>query len=228
MSDGGSTSAPFWETDEAVDRFAAREPDRRLLGLLDDGTAHGRVRALDLGCAAGRNTVVLAEAGFDFFAVDSSAAMVERTRERVATLVGEAEAARRVLHGTMVDLSLFPEGRFDLVLTLGVLHQAKSRGEWEAAVSEVSRVLAPGGLLLHASWSPSARPEGVPLQVVPDEENVFSGFHSGRHYLLEAPEHDEALSRHGLVPAVPTEVVRRPTEKGERVTINGLYRRVRD
>jgi len=223
-SQAGDT--PFWESPEAVERFANRDPDVRLLGLLDEYLQPGQVRILDLGCAAGRNTVVLAERGFDVLAVDSSVAMVERTRQRVGVILGGLEAERRVLVGSMNDLGFLADASVDLVVALGVLHQAGSRIQWKRAVTEIGRLLRDGGLLLSAVWSPRTRPDGQPLQEVHDEERVYLGFHSGRHFLLEADDLDSEMARHGFVAAAPTEVVEVDSENGQRVTINGLYRRV--
>ena len=98
------TSDEFWESAEQVETFAARAPDRRLLALLDAFERPEATRVLDLGCAGGRNTVVLAERGFDFCAIDASLAMVNKTRQRVAATVGAIEAQRRVRVGRMEDL----------------------------------------------------------------------------------------------------------------------------
>lgn len=226
MADREQSLDSFWETAEAVERFAGRPPDHRLTRMIDRYAEPSRVRALDLGCAGGRNTVLLAEAGFDVYAVDSSSAMVAHTRSRLASLLGEAEAAARVRLGVMKDLSAFEAGSFDLVVALGVLHQAESRAEWESAVRELSRVLVVGGVLLHAAWCPETRPEGVPLTGVPGEKDIFLGPHSGRHFLLDAGAHDAEMVVRGFAAVAPSEVVRVETERGQRITINGVYRRV--
>ena len=74
-----SDTRSFWEDPDRVEQFAGREPDRRLLELLDSFEAPRTTRVLDLGCAGGRNTAVLAERGFDVLAIDSSSSMVART-----------------------------------------------------------------------------------------------------------------------------------------------------
>jgi SAM-dependent methyltransferase len=214
----------YWEDPEQVEAFAAREPDLRLLELLAAYPDPGRTRVLDLGCAGGRNTVVLAERGFDFYAIDASNAMAERTRQRVAAVLGRAEARRRVRLGRMEDLSDFAAGWFDLVIALGVYHSASSRTEWDRAIAETVRVLAPGGRVLVASFTPASDPTGEGLRPVPGEPHAYEGFAAGRLFLLHADELDAAMARHGLVPAVPTETVTAPTGSGRRVTANGLYR----
>jgi len=217
----------FWESEEAVERFAGKEPDVRLLELLHGHPDPGQVHVLDVGCAAGRNTVVLAERGFDVFAIDGSEAMVARTRERVARVLGSDEADRRVERGSMDDLSRFADASVHLLVALGVLHQATSESQWIGAISEMSRCAAQDAILLVAVWSPRSRPHGESIRRVAGEEHVYEGFHTGTHYLVEPPLLDSALASVGFEAVVPTDDVLVETEKGWRVTINGLYRRAR-
>lgn len=213
----------FWETAEAVARFEARDPDLRLLELLGSAAPPEMLRVLDLGCASGRNAVELARRGYDVHAVDASRAMVARTRERIGAILGAREAKRRVVFGSMEDLGHLEGETFDLVVALGILHQAVSAGQWESAIAEIARVLKPRGRALVAAWSPRSRPDGVDLVRVRGEENVYEGFHSGRHYLVSAAALDGQMARHRLVPVVPTEEVEVEMGAGHRVTVNGLY-----
>jgi SAM-dependent methyltransferase len=222
------TSTPsesFWESVETVERFTGKEPDVRLLELLQAYSEPAEVRVLDVGCAAGRNTLMLAERGFDVFAIDSSEAMVARTRERVSRVLGSEESERRVRLGRMEDLAGFGDVSIDVLVALGVLHQATSGSQWTGAVREMSRCVVPGGLLLVAVWSPRSRPHGESVQRTAGEEHVYEGFQTGTHYLVEGPVLDSALATAGFVPVVPTVDVFVETEKGWRVTINALYRR---
>lgn len=214
----------FWEEPEQVERFAARQPDRRLVELLDGYGEPARVRVLDIGCAGGRNTLLLAAAGFDVHAIDASHAMIERTRERVAELLGSHEARRRVRVGSMVDLD-FESGSFDLVVALGLYHNADSPEEWDRALSETARVLKPGGVLLVANLANRIRPESAPLTRVPGMPNVYEGLPSGRVYLVDAAGLDAAMADHGLDAETPTRTVQVVKNGGLRVTVNGLYRK---
>lgn len=215
----------FWEDPERVEEFASRAPDRRLLELLDAYDDPASVRVLDLGCAGGRNTVVLAQRGFDFQAIDASEAMVTKTRERVESLLGREEARRRVRLGRMGDLGRFAAESFDLVVALGIYHGAESQVGWDRAIEETVRVLVPGGQLLVASFSPRADPKGEGLRAVSGTSHMYEGIESGPLYLLEADEMDRGMLRHGLVPVVPTDTVTVATELGHRVTVNALYRK---
>jgi SAM-dependent methyltransferase len=215
----------FWEQPDTVDRFAAREPDEELLGLLDRWDEPSRVRVLDLGCAAGRNTVALAERGFDTWSLDSSRAMRERTRERLAKLLGKAEASRRVRDGVMNDLSLFADDSFALVVALGVYHNATRREEWDGALAETARVLAPEGFLLTAVFTPETDLTGEGLCPVPDEPHVYEGLPSGRVFFVEPQVLDQEMARFGLRSERPIRVVVKATEGERRVINRGLYRK---
>jgi SAM-dependent methyltransferase len=219
---------PFWERPEVVEQFAARAPDHRLARLIERYDEPGATRVLDLGCAGGRNTVLLAERGFDVWAVDASRAMVERTRERVAHVLGAAAARERVRPGRMDDLSTFADASFDLVVALGVHHGATSRREWELAIAETARVLRPGGRLLVNHFTPEVDLTGEGVRPVAGEPGVYDGLSDGRGVLLDAADLDAAMARYSFVPEVPSETVRVETARGRRVSVNALYLRVRE
>jgi SAM-dependent methyltransferase len=216
----------FWEESEQVERFAVKEPDNRLVQLLQSFDQPQDVRVLDLGCASGRNTVLLAQAGFDFYALDSSEPMIRKTRQRVAAIVGEPPATDRVRTGVMQDLGQFEDGFFRLVVALGIFHQAESTDLWERAVQETSRVLQSDGLLLTASFSPESQPQGEPLRPIPGQAFMYHGFQSGPLCLVDSVKLDRAMAALGMVPQVETATTRVPTDEGFRVTVNGLYRKL--
>jgi SAM-dependent methyltransferase len=213
----------FWEEKEQVERFAARDPDKRLIELIGSYRAPGSIRVLDVGCAGGRNTELLAARGFDVHAVDASNAMVRCTRSRIAPIVGETEAGRRVFVASMDDLGAFADESFHIVVALGIYHCARSRAEFERALSETARVLEHDGRALVASFSPRTDPHGDGVTPVAGAPGVFDGLHSGRHVLLEAEELDADMARHGLTPLVKTKTVVVVLERGRRVTVNGFY-----
>lgn len=214
-----------WTDPEVVARFAARPPDHRLTGLLSHGASETRL--LDVGCAGGRNTVWAARQGADVHALDASLPMVEETRRRLAEVIGAAEAERRVRHGVMSDLSAYPTSGFDLVVALGVLQDAHDLAELKRTLAEIGRVLRPGGSCLVANFGPESQPGGEPLRPVEGAPHVWLGFGASerRMTLPPAATLDELFAAHGMVPDVPTAIVRVPTELGFRITFNALYRR---
>ncbi len=216
----------FWEQAEVVARFAARDPDQRLLALLPRYDQPAATRVLDVGCAAGRNTIPLAERGFDVHALDASAAMVRETRRRLAAILGEPDARERVRRGRMDDLRAYADGSFHLVIALGVLHGARSWEEWRRAFGEIVRVLRPGGRVLVAEFSPETDHTGEKISPVAGEPHVFQGLHGGRGVLLGVEELDAQAGEHGLLPEVPTTIGETRLDTGRRVSVNALYRKV--
>ncbi|MFN2323752.1 MAG: class I SAM-dependent methyltransferase [Trueperaceae bacterium] len=219
---------PFWERPEHVEWFARRTPDRRLTELLADRPPG--VRVLDVGCAAGRNTVWCARAGFDVHALDASRAMVARTRQRVAGVLGERAARRRVRRGVMTDLGAFPDASFDLVACIGVLPSAPTAAAWHAAVSEIARVLRPGATFLLTHFSPDPDPGAPAWTPVPGAPGRYRSAEHGRNaYLLCAAELDRDLARHGFAPTVATARVpltsMNPNAR-DRTVLNALHRRL--
>lgn len=213
----------FWESPENVERFAAREPDLRLAELIREYRDPSATKVLDLGCAAGRNAVLFAQNGFDVEALDSSAAMVAKTRDRLASILGSVEAHRRVRMGRMDDLSWAGDASFELVVALGLYHCAQSRAEWDRALAESARVLAPGGRLLVSVFTPETDLTGRGIRPVAGQHHVYEGFDSGRAFLVDAPGLDREMARHGLRPLKPTYTARPKVETGRRASANGLY-----
>jgi SAM-dependent methyltransferase len=194
------------------------------MALLPEYTEPPKTRVLDIGCAGGRNAVPLARAGFDLTALDGSQAMVEKTRERVAAILGADEAQRRVRAGRMDDLPFAADASIDLVVALGIYHCAQSRAEWDRALSETARVLNPGGRLLVSVFTPETDLDGRGFRPVAGEPHVYEGFESGgRHFLVDAEQLDREMGRFGLTPREPTRTARPKTETGRRVSANGLY-----
>lgn len=216
-------SDSFWERPEIVEQFAARAPDHRLIPLLERYERPAEVRVLDLGCAGGRNSVLLAERGFDVWALDSSPMMVEHTRERVASILGVTAVMERIQVGRMDDLTAFSDGTFALVVALGVFHNAQNWLEWERAISETARVLASGGLLLANQFTPEVDLTGEGVRAIGGECHVYEGLSDGRGVLLDAADLDAAMARLGLHATVPSQTVRVETERGRRVSVNALY-----
>jgi SAM-dependent methyltransferase len=97
-------------------------------------------RVLDVGCGAGPLLAALRERGAVVTGVDSSTKMLELARQRL----GDGAD----LHPADLRSPLpFPDGAFDDVIACLVLHYLE---DWTAPLTELRRVLAPGGRLIVA------------------------------------------------------------------------------
>lgn len=144
----------FWDSEAATYDAAHGEHEApanplwirmaAVLRLLGKAPEHGSV--LDCGMGPGRLLAELARQGWSVAGVDLSGEMVARARER---LPGSAE---RLVHGTVESLPFAPES-FDAVVATGVLEYVE---DLPRALSEVSRVLRPGGLFVVATPNTSS------------------------------------------------------------------------
>lgn len=211
----------FWQRPDIVEQFANRDPDHRLVAWCETRSVQG-LPVLDVGCAGGRNTVYLAQQGADVHAVDSSAAMVAKTRARLTDLgINDAEA--RVVESSMTNMTHLADGAFDWVIALGVYHTANSFEDWQQAIYETARVLKPGGEVLFSQFAPGSAPGGSLLTPVAGQEHLFEG--NGRyHLLLTATDVDRLLAEVGLLPVVETNTVDVNKGGNRRISVNGHYR----
>jgi SAM-dependent methyltransferase len=116
----------------------------RLLEIAERlGRPVGRTSALDVGCGVGRLTLPLGERFESVTGVDISQAMVERARE-VAR--GRANVRFEVLGRD--GSAPFPDGAFDLVLSMFVLQHLPSAALVARSLVELARLVRPDGLLV--------------------------------------------------------------------------------
>jgi len=101
-------------------------------------------RVLDVGCAAGHLSALLASGGADVLGVDASEAMVAIARDRF----GDVAAFERA--DVTEPLSL-EDASVDVITASLVLHYLK---DWSVTLTEFRRVLRPGGLLVFSVHHP--------------------------------------------------------------------------
>ena len=114
--------------------------DQILRGNLGPG-----MRILEAGCGYGRNLVHLLREGCVVFAVDLNPDAVEQVRKLSASL-GTGLPAEN-FQVAPVEQMPFPDASMDAVICSAVLHFARDGRQFRAMLSELWRVLRPGGLL---------------------------------------------------------------------------------
>jgi S-adenosylmethionine-dependent methyltransferase len=108
-------------------------------------------KLLEIGAATGRYTLGLAKRGYQVTAVDLSAALLEKNKEKLAEegLAGQVNwivADARDLHEV-------PLGQFDAVLLMGPLYHLIEEADRQLALQEASDRLRMGGMLFSAFLS---------------------------------------------------------------------------
>jgi len=124
-----------------------RTPWPEVASFLEGRT--GRL-GLDVGCGNGRHAGPLAERVDRVVGVDASVELLELARERAAER-GYADASAPAL-GDAASLPI-RSGTVDVAVYVATLHHLPSRSLRRASLSELGRVLAPGGAALVSAWS---------------------------------------------------------------------------
>jgi len=114
--------------------------DQILRGNIGDG-----MRVLDAGCGYGRNLVHFLRQGCEVFALDADPKGVEHVR-RLAASLGAGLPAENFQVG-LIEQMPFPDGFADVVMCSSVLHFARDEDHFRKMLSELWRVLKPGGML---------------------------------------------------------------------------------
>lgn len=109
--------------------------------------AAGAQDVLELGAGHGRDALFFAREGFTVQATDFSRVGLEQLKE-AARSQGVAETVTCAVHDVRVPLRL-PDASVDAVFAHMLLCMALSTKEIRAAVSEVRRVLRPGGVFVY-------------------------------------------------------------------------------
>ena len=118
-------------------------------------------RLLDAGCGDGRNLVYFLKNGYDVYGVDISPGAIARTRSLAARLASDLPADH--FRVERVESLSFADASFDAVISNAVLHFAADEQEWRSMVTEMWRVLAPGGIL----FTRLASSVGIETKVLP-------------------------------------------------------------
>ncbi len=99
-------------------------------------------RILDLGCGNGRLFELFKDKNIKYIGVDFSEKLIEKAREKYGEYFQVADV-----------LSLpFPDNYFDSVWSIAVLHHIPSKILRVKALTEIRRVLRPGGKIIATCW----------------------------------------------------------------------------
>lgn len=122
---------------------------------------------LEIGAGTGRYSHTLARKGYSVDAVELVEHNIEMFRKNTQT--GEKIS---IMQGTALDLSAFPDSKYDITLLLGPLYHLYSIEDKQQALREAIRVTKPGGVIFAA-------------YVISDGCLIDEGFHRGNINVAE-------------------------------------------
>ena len=105
--------------------------------------------ALDLGCGAGRHSIVLAQSGFEVYGIDFAEAAVGMAREAAAK--SDVSQNTHFQAGNVLSLP-YEDSFFDVVNDDGCLHHIDPQ-DWQTYTHAMRRVIKSGGILRVKAFS---------------------------------------------------------------------------
>ena len=126
-------------------------------------------RVLELGAGSGRLAIPLADRDLEVWAVDASAAMVERLRAKPG-----AEAVHAVV-GDMAELALPGAPPFAVVLcAFNTFFNLTTAEAQQRCLARVADALAPGGSLVLEAFERAVATYGCPREVLTDQGRQYT------------------------------------------------------
>ena len=203
------------------------KPVRTVLELLPLFEGDRALRALDLGCGVGRNSIPAARVFRRVDCVDILELAIEKLREN-ARRFGVAD----IVHGFVSPIESFPiaPGSYDLILAISALEHVDSEETFLRKLAQIRDGIRPGGVAcLIVNTGVQERDKETRRALPPQFEvnlhteqfrqimaQVFTGWHPLKHTVVH--QKYDIPREHGLVDLetdVVTYVIRRPASRDE-------------
>lgn len=164
---------PTWNELFNQEEFRWKHPHEEVVELVPLLKERSAVRVLDLGCGAGRHLVHMAQCGFQMFGLDQAETGLMHSREWLGRENLQADLA-------MGDIEYipFPDNFFDAVISIYVVYH-KTRSGLEGVLSEMHRVLKPGGVALFSLQAKRGIRYGSGIEIEKDTFIPESGLDYG-------------------------------------------------
>lgn len=118
--------------------------DNYLLDQLLKGRYTKDMKILDVGCGEGRNAVYFLQKNYPIFGIDPNEIAIQYCRYLAKSIQPETDVHRfQVGDGEAIP---FHAGAFEAVLSSAVLHFADGHAHFWKMITEIHRVLKPGGI----------------------------------------------------------------------------------
>ena len=130
----------FWNKVETRDQFQNRSVSKYITDEIDKLDSESKV--IDIGCGGGRYSRYVKQKGMFVIAVDKYSNMATSLSEENITF----------MQGCMDNLPI-QNNMFNVILSIGVIHNAVTLDEYEKAISEMYRILKKNGLIIFSVFT---------------------------------------------------------------------------
>lgn len=126
------------------------KPDDKIISILEKMHLSPGTKVLDAGCGNGKNSVFLAEMGFNVYGFDLSNEAIKAAKKRLSSGHFVVSAVNQLP---------YKDKYFDVVIDVGLFH-CVPLNQRNQAIEEMIRVLKPGGYFIIREF---VRPENHPV-----------------------------------------------------------------
>ena len=171
--------------------------DIYLLDLILKGTYAENARFLDAGSGGGRNSFWLLNNGYDVVSIDRDGAKIDSLRNYWTSR--ELNNTSDRFYTGELDALPFPDNSFDHIICSAVLHFAKNHAHFQEMMSELVRVVRPGGTLFIRMTSDV----GLEPLITMNETGVVQIPDGSDRYLITRNSLNALLIKYSLTLAAP-------------------------
>lgn len=123
-------------------------------------------KILDIGAGTGAYSIYFSRNGYEVSSLELADANIRKFREKIMP-----SDCIDLVQGNALDLSRYPDGRFDIVLVLGPLYHLEKPEDKQRCIAEAKRVCKDGGKIFFAFISNDM----VPMTEFAYDEKYFLG-----------------------------------------------------
>lgn len=212
----------FWNDPQNIKWFNDYPSSDYWVEFLNKIKNRSKQKALDLGCGAGRHTRLLRELGFDVYACDRHLGMVRKTQNNLKIYGwSDPKIQKRITQQSADNLS-YGNDFFDLVICHGVYHNAFDLNMYRKSISESSRVMKKGGLLLFNIFTNELKPKD--LKIIDKDNLLYLTKENLRMILVSPNKFLELASQNNLSPLDTKNIIRYRSDisTGRRAVFRGV------
>lgn len=128
----------FWKRAETAKQFEEKPVSKYITDEIEEISKLSKInKVIDVGCGGGRYSRYLHNKGYDVLAID-------KYKEMAVSLEKDN------IEFKQAEMCFLPveDNTFDLILSIGVIHNATVRQEFIATIKEFNRILKPGGYVI--------------------------------------------------------------------------------